>query len=151
MEKKILTVVNELIETSRDGEMGFTKSAEEVKEPQLKSLFLKNAQYCSVAARELEQQLIALGEKPEEGGSVSGALHRGWVNVKAAVTGHDTAAILAETERGEDYAKKVYGEALQVELPAALRELIERQYAGVLANHDEVRDLRDTYRARNQG
>ena len=61
MEKKILSVINELIETSRDGEKGFTKSAEEVKEPQIKSLFLKRAQNCSNAARELEEQLSALG------------------------------------------------------------------------------------------
>ena len=149
MEKKIMSVVSELIETSRDGEKGFSKSAEEVEEPQIKSLFLKRAQNCSTAARELEEQLRALGGKIEEGGSVSGALHRGWVDVKAAVTGHDTAAILAETERGEDYAKKVYGEALEEELPADLRQVIERQYQGVISNHNEVRNLRDTYRSRS--
>lgn len=149
MEKKIMSVVNELIETSKDGEKGFTRSAEEVKEPQIKSLFLKRAQVCGAAARELEDQIRALGGEVDAGGSVSGALHRGWVNIKAAVTGHDTAAILAETERGEDYAKKVYEEALEEELPADLRQLIERQYQGVLANHDEVRDLRDTYQSRN--
>lgn len=147
MEKKILSVVNELIETSRDGEKGFRKSAEEVKEPQIKSLFLKRAQNCSTAARELEEQLSLIGGKVEDGGSVAGAVHRGWVNVKASVTGHDTLAILAETERGEDYAKKVYGEALREELPSELRQLIERQYRGVIANHDEVRNLRNTYRA----
>ena len=149
MEKKIMSVVNELIETSRDGEKGFSKSAEESDEPRIKSLFLKRAQNCSTAARELEEQLRALGGRTEEGGSVSGALHRGWVNVKASVTGHDTAAILAETERGEDYAKKVYGEALEEELPAELRQLIERQYRGVIANHDEVRNLRNTYRLKS--
>ena len=149
MEHRVMSVVNELIETSRDGEKGFAKSAEEVKEPQIKSLFLKKAQYCGTAARELEEQVRALGGKVESGGSVSGALHRGWVNVKASVTGHDTAAILAETERGEDYAKKVYSEALQEELPPDLRQLIERQYQGVIANHDDVRDLRDTYKSRN--
>jgi uncharacterized protein (TIGR02284 family) len=149
MEKKILSVVNELIETSRDGEKGFTKSAEEVKDPQIKSLFLKRAQHCGTAARELEQQVRALGGEVDAGGSVSGALHRGWVNVKASVTAHDTAAILAETERGEDYAKKVYEEALEEELPSDLRHLIQRQYQGVVANHDEVRDLRDSYQARS--
>jgi len=149
MEKKIMSVVNELIETSRDGEKGFTKSAEEVKEPQIKSLFLKRARNCSTSATELEEKLRALGGKVEEGGSVSGALHRGWVNVKASVTGHDTAAILAETERGEDYAKKVYGEALKEELPSDLRQIIERQYQGVISNHNEVRNLRDSYRSAN--
>ncbi|MEP7313881.1 MAG: PA2169 family four-helix-bundle protein [Pseudomonadota bacterium] len=149
MEKKVLSVVNELIETSRDGEKGFTKSAEEVKEPQLKTLFLTRARSCGTAARELAEKLRVYGGKPEEGGSVTGALHRGWVNAKAAVTGHDTASILAETERGEDYAKKVYGEALEADLPADLREVIERQYQGVLQNHDQVRDLRDSYRSKN--
>lgn len=149
MEKKILAVVNELIETSKDGEKGFAKSAEELTDPELKIWFLKRAQYCGTAARELQEQIRALGGKVEDGGSVSGAIHRGWVDVKSAVTGHDTAAILAETERGEDYAKKVYQEALEVELPASLRQIIERQYHGVLANHDGVRDLRDSYRSRN--
>ena len=149
MEHRIMSVVNELIETSRDGEKGFTRAADEVAEPKLKSLLLKRAQYCGTAARELEDHVRALGGKVEQGGSVSGALHRGWVNVKASVTGYDTAAILAETERGEDYAKKVYSEALQEELPPDLRQLIERQYQGVIANHDDVRDLRDTYKSRN--
>lgn len=149
MEKKILAVVNELIETSKDGEKGFMKSAEEVSEPQLKSVFLKKAKLCGTAVRELEQQMVALGGEVEDGGSVSGALHRGWVNMKSAITGHDTAAILAETERGEDYAKKVYQEALEAELPLGLRQVVERQYRGVVANHDEVRDLRDSYRSMN--
>jgi uncharacterized protein (TIGR02284 family) len=149
MEARIMTVVNELIETSRDGEKGFTKSAEEVSEPQIKSLFLKKAQTCATAARELEEQMRALGGDVEKGGSVSGAVHRGWVNLKASMTGHDTAAILAETERGEDYAKKVYEEALEEDLPSDLRQVIERQYRGVIANHDDVRDLRDTYKMKN--
>jgi len=149
MEARIMSVVNELIETSRDGEKGFARSAEEVREPQIKSLFLKRAQTCGTAARELEEQMRALGGDVEKGGSVSGALHRGWVNLKAAVTSHDTEAILAETERGEDYAKKVYREALEEDLPSGLREVIARQYQGVISNHDEVRDLRDTYKTRN--
>ena len=150
MERKIVSLVNELIETSRDGEKGFAKSAEEISEPQIKSLFLQRSQYCGTAARELEEKVKALGGKVDEGGSVSGAMHRGWVNIKASVTGHDTAAILDETERGEDYAMRVYEKALEEdELPADLRQLIERQYQGVVENHDAVRDLRDTYKARN--
>lgn len=149
MDKRIMLMVNELMETSRDGEKGFNKSAEEVSDPKLKSVFLRQAQHCGEAARDLAEHIRKMGGNVEGGGSVSGAVHRGWVEVKAALTGHDTAAILAETERGEDYAKKVYEEALEQDLPADLRELVERQYRGVIANHDEVRDLRDAYRSRN--
>ena len=41
---------------------------------------------------------------------MAGALHRGWVDVKSAVTDHSDHAILAECERGEDAAKKNYRE-----------------------------------------
>ncbi len=56
-------------------------------------------------------------------------------------------AILEECEKGEDYAKARYAEAMQLSLPGDLRLIIERQYQGVVANHDRVRDLRNHYRS----
>jgi uncharacterized protein (TIGR02284 family) len=52
-------------------------------------------------------------------------------------------AVLAECERGEDAAKAAYEAALQKNLPADVRTLVERQYQGVKANHDRVRNLRN--------
>jgi uncharacterized protein (TIGR02284 family) len=52
-------------------------------------------------------------------------------------------AVLAECERGEDAAKAAYEAALQKSLPADVRTLVERQYQGVKANHDRVRNLRN--------
>jgi uncharacterized protein (TIGR02284 family) len=147
MNTKIKTLVNELLETSRDGERGFRKSAEEVNDPTLKSVLRESSQHCAEAARELADELRKLGGDVEDDGSVAGSVHRGWVGFKSSVTGHDTAAILAETERGEDYAKQVYKEALEAELPPDLRFVIERQYRGVIANHDRVRDLRNAFRS----
>jgi uncharacterized protein (TIGR02284 family) len=77
------------------------------------------------------------------------AVHRGWISLKSTASTRDSKAILEECERGEDYAKAKYGEALRQELPGAVRELVERQYQGVVANHDRVRDLRNRYRSRS--
>jgi uncharacterized protein (TIGR02284 family) len=88
-----------------------------------------------------------MGGKPETGGSMTGALHRGWVDVKSAVTDRSDHAILAECEKGEDVAKKRYHDALEEDLPADVRAIVERQYQGVLQTHDRVRDLRDQYAA----
>ena len=142
------SILNELIETSKDGEKGFSKAAEETTEPDLKIMFREGAERCRSAARELQDKVAALGGTPEKGGSMMGAVHRGWVNLKSATTGRDTAAILEEVERGEDYAKGRYADALKEELPADAYELVQRQYQGVLANHDRVRELRNQYRAR---
>ena len=89
----------------------------------------------------------ASGGDPEQSGSLVAALHRGWISVKGAVTSRDDKAILEECERGEDYAKAQYKKALEQNLPADVGAIVQRQYQGVVANHDKVRALRDSYRA----
>jgi len=143
----ITSVLNDLIETSKDGEQGFRKAAEEAKDVQLKSIFSTRAQDCASAVIALQGEVTRHGGTPETSGSVTGALHRGWLDLKAAVTSHDDHAILAEVERGEDSAKKNYRHALDEDLPADIRALVEKQYQGVLQNHDRIRDLRDQYAA----
>ena len=57
--------------------------------------------------------------------------------------------MLEECERGEDVAKERYSEALTKNLPPEIRSMVERQYQGVLRNHDEVRAMRDVARAKS--
>ncbi|WP_345816278.1 PA2169 family four-helix-bundle protein [Paraburkholderia sp. PREW-6R] len=147
MATNVVSVLNDLVETSKDGEKGFRKAAEDAHDAQLKTLFLSRAEDCARGARELQEAVEQLGGKPETGGSVAGALHRGWVDVKSAVTDRSDHDILAECEKGEDVAKKRYHDALEKELPVDVRAIVERQYQGVLQNHDRVRDLRDQYAA----
>jgi len=141
------SILNELIETSKDGEKGFMKAAEDTRDLKLKAVFMEGALRCREGAKELQEQVRALGGNPEKSGSVAGAMHRGWVSLKEAVSKRDDKAILEEVERGEDYAKAEYKKALERPLPTTLRAIVERQYHGVIANHDRVRSLRDRYRA----
>jgi uncharacterized protein (TIGR02284 family) len=145
MASNLESTLNELIETSKDGENGFRKAAQDAHDPELKSLFSTCATRCADGARELQQIVRASGGDPEKTGSVAAALHRGWINVKEAVTSRDDKAILEECERGEDYAKSQYRKALEQDLPENVRTVVQRQYQGVLANHDKVRALRDSY------
>jgi uncharacterized protein (TIGR02284 family) len=110
-------------------------------------MFGEAARRCAQGAAELKAKVRALGGNPDNSGSVSGSLHRGWVNIKSTITGMDEAAVLAECERGEDVAKKSYEDALKKDLPADVRSMVERQYQGVRENHDRVRNLRNMARA----
>jgi uncharacterized protein (TIGR02284 family) len=139
----IIATLNNLIETSRDGEQGFRTCADGVKNPQLKQMFERAASRCAQAVSELQAKVRSLGGDPENRGSVSGSLHRGWVNIKSTITGMDEAAVLAECERGEDVAKTAYEDALKKDLPADVRSMIEREYEGVKQHHDRVRQLRN--------
>jgi uncharacterized protein (TIGR02284 family) len=142
-----ISILNELIETSKDGEKGFSLAAKDTTEPELTSVFTEGARSCHDAAEELQQQVRTLGGRPEQDGSAKGAVHRGWVSLKSAVTGRDAKAILEECERGEDYAKAQYQDALNHDLPEPIRTVVQKQYHGVIANHDRVRELRNRYRA----
>lgn len=146
MANKVESILNELIETSKDGENGFRKAAQDAHDPELKSLFSTCATRCADGAKELQEVVHAGGGHPEQTGSVAAALHRGWMSVREAVTTRDDKAILEECERGEDYAKAQYKKALEQALPPNVHAIVQRQYEGVLANHDKVRALRDSYR-----
>lgn len=147
MDTDVQSVLNDLIETSKDGEKGFLKASEDAEAPELKTLFAQCAERCGQGASELQALVASAGGTANDTGSVSGALHRGWISVREALTGRDDKAILDECERGEDYAKAQYRKALEQELPAPTRALIEHQYQGVVANHDRVKALRDRFRS----
>ncbi|RMM42999.1 hypothetical protein ALQ78_04847 [Pseudomonas syringae pv. aptata] len=149
--KETISILNDLIETSKDGEEGFRTSAEHAKSAQVKSFLANRSTEVAAAVRELQAEVTALGGKPEDSSSVSGALHRAWVNLKSMVTSDDDKAVLEEVEKGEDVAKKAYREALEKarakNVSPNVIALIEKQQAGVLANHDKVKALRDAARA----
>jgi uncharacterized protein (TIGR02284 family) len=142
--KKENTLLNNLIETLKDGQQGFKQAAEGVSDPKLKSLFLDYSQQRSRFATALQGEARRHGETdPETSSSASGALHRGWINLKSALTGGDEHAILAECERGEDSAVEEYKKALDDGLSPTAQELVSRQFADIKAAHDRIKSLRD--------
>ena len=137
----IVSVLNTLLETCRDGENGFRNAAENVRNPALNARFLEFARERAGFADELSREVQRLGGTPASGGSASGALHRGWMDVKGAVTGRDDSSLIAEAERGEDVAVTTYRRALDQLLPAQTKAIVERQAVRVKAVHDEVRAM----------
>ena len=139
----VISTLNTLIATSKDGEEGFRSCAETVKNPTLKVFFEQKAERCREGAVQLQQIVREMGGDPKTGGSVSGAMHRFWVDIRGTIAGMDDHAILDECERGEDAAKRSYEKALAQDLPGDVRRVVERQYAEVKANHDKVREMRN--------
>ncbi|HVF70261.1 MAG TPA: PA2169 family four-helix-bundle protein [Chthoniobacterales bacterium] len=144
-QKEIISTINGLIETLKDGQQGFKEASEAVKDSQLKSLFSEYSLQRAKFAGELQSEAISLGESnPENSSSTAGALHRAWIDLKSAITSQDDHAILAECERGEDSAVAEYKKAMEEEqLSSPIRETISRQYTDVKSAHDRIKALRD--------
>ena len=141
----ISSTLNGLIETCKDGQKGFKEAADGVDRSDLKSLFFEFSQQRAHFAGELQNIVQTLGEEPETSGSTAGALHRGWINLKAAITGKDEQAILNECERGEDSAKNTYKAAIEKPFPSAIADVVRNQYESIQMAHDRVKMLRDSY------
>ena len=144
---KAISVLNNLIETCKDGEQGFKTAAEGLTSPDLKAKFLQYSRERGQMSSELQAEVRRLGGDPQKSGSMSGSLHRGWLDIKSAITGKDDHAVLVEAERGEDVAKNAYEDALRETLPPSARTIVEQQGAKVRRAHDDVRSIRDRQHA----
>lgn len=138
-----VSVLNNLIETCKDGEKGFKAAADGLKSSSIKAKFLEYSRERGQMASELQAEVRRLGGDPDKSGSVSGSVHRGWLDLKAALTGHDDHAVVAEAERGEDVAKGVYENALKESLPTSAQTLVQQQAVKVRRVHDDVKAIRD--------
>jgi len=135
-----------LIQILHDGRDGYRQASDQVNEAPLKGLFDTLATQRAQFAQELEPYLAVSGEEDadDQGGTLSGAVHRGWIDLKSALTRQDAHSILEEVERGEDAAKKAYRDALdEKDISDDVRSLIQRQSAEILHAHDQIRTLRD--------
>jgi uncharacterized protein (TIGR02284 family) len=143
-QKEIASTINNLIETLKDGEKGFKEAADAVNDPEMKSLFTEYSAQRHQFASELQSEIRSLGgAEPETGGSAAGAMHRGWMDLKSAISGKDESAILAECERGEDSAVKEFTGAIGKPLSSPLRDIVFRQYTEIKRAHDRIKQLRD--------
>jgi uncharacterized protein (TIGR02284 family) len=142
----IISTLNGLIETCKDGQEGFQQAAEGIERTDLKSLFFEFSQQRAHFAGELQSMVQQLGGDPKTSGSLSGSMHRGWMDLKTALTGKDEYAVLKECERGEDSAKNAYQEALEEPLPTYILETVRNECDSVIMAHDRIRALRDSFK-----
>lgn len=136
------TVVNELIEALNEREAGYRKAGDLVENSEARELFNRYAAQSARFAAELipysdERSTEEIGKGPLS------ALWRGWADIKAAFTGHDTKAIYAWAETGEDAAKKIYESAFENGIPSEIETLVRKQYFELKEAHGQIKALRD--------
>ena len=144
-----ISVINDLIEINNDRVAGFEKAISDINDENvdLKELFMAYAEQSRKNGQELAA-IVGSADEVETGNSVSGTLHRAWIDVKSLFGGSDRASILSEAERGEDAIKKAYQDALtDGNLPYDAVELVRSQAQGINSAHDKIKALRDIAKA----
>ncbi len=138
--------VKTVIQILHDGQRGFADIGEHLKDPQLKSYFMQEAQTRGSFAQELEAEYgTTNGEANDIGGTAAGTLHRVWGDLKANLGGGDH-TLMETSEQGEDAAKKAYATALgDASISGTLRSILLKQQTHIQASHDKVKAFRDQY------
>ena len=143
MDRDVISALNELIESSRDGEKGFAFAAKASSDPVMIRTFIEAEKSCRDAAAQLQDSVRLIGGRADESGSLKAAAHLGWLSLRNALSAQDDRAILEGREKAEDHTKKRYAEAMELDLPEGARAVIQRQYQIAVAIHDRIRELRE--------
>lgn len=141
------SIATDLIQTLENGKEGFDQAADKLDDsdrPDVAAKFREFAQQRAAMSDELKAIAGAYGDDVDQRSTVPGALHRGWIAVKDALTGDSAEAVIGAAETGEDHAVKQYREALDADISPEFRPLVARQLASVQAAHDYVRTLQST-------
>jgi len=136
-------VLNGLIETTLDSADGYRKAAETADNPTFKTMFETRARKRTQLVGELKTEVRTFGGEPKDDGSMLAATHRAFLGLKDKVTGSNDKSVIDEVERGEDFIKQRFEKAISdQDLTPAARSAIERCYAAVKADHDEMSALK---------
>lgn len=111
--EEISNKLNNLLVKNYDAEKGYINAMNNIENPNLKMFFKRRATERSQFAKELRTEILQYGELPEESGSLKGAAHRGWMNLKSTFTSNDEEAILEEAIRGEKTSLNEYKDVLK--------------------------------------
>jgi uncharacterized protein (TIGR02284 family) len=138
----IPALLNSLIEVCLDGEYGYLTAASDVDNTELAGIFRHYGEQRAKFTRELSAEVVRLGGEPVDHGTVTGAIHRGWINVKSALTGSGPEAMIAACETGEDSAAAAFEQAVDTNITGETREIVEKQAKQVREAHSHLLRLK---------
>ena len=137
-----IKLVNSLVETTIDSADGYGEAAKHAEGARYKTLFQQRAQERRSIASELQDEVRRLGGEPKDHGTILGAAHRTFVNLKDAVIKGDE-AVINEVESGEDFIKAKFQKALKdTDVDAPTRAVIEKAWISVKSGHDQMSDIK---------
>ncbi len=146
--KKIIGKLNHLLSIANDGKQGYENAAKDIKDVSLQQMFRQYSLERGRYAAELTDAVNSLNGSPDNSGGPLGALHRVWMDIKAAITSGDREAILNACITGEEAAVKAYTEVLENPgITGRIHEIIIQQLGAIQAALNSIRSLVPTMKS----
>lgn len=133
-----------VIQALIDGQEGFKKAGEQMKNETLKDYFLAEslmrAQFRGVLESILHQEGV---HDVKESGTAAGTIRRAWSDLKSALGAGDQ-SLLTTAQEGEDEACEAYGRAIETYLPLPVRQVLSTQAAHIEKSREFIKAAKDT-------
>ncbi len=142
-----LKILDDLIQTARDGSEGYRLSADAVEDADLSAIFSTFSSQRDAFVSELQGLATGFGGDPTDSSTVAGTLHRGWINLTHAISSNDRAAVLAECQRGDEHAVESYEDAIGTPLPESVQQILRLQLTSIREALEKITSLADLGRA----
>ncbi|WP_142784589.1 ferritin-like domain-containing protein [Changchengzhania lutea] len=138
--------LNDLLEKNYDAEKGYRKAAENAKSDSLKRFFNRKAAERNSFGHEIKSELKTYGQEPDKGGSVTGALHRTWMDTKALFSSDNDESMLEAAITGERAALDDYEDALsdnEPRFPERTASILKNQWSQIQSDLNKIKRLED--------
>ncbi len=144
--EQLINGLNALLTRNYDSEKGYQTAKDNVENISLEAFFNQKIAQRYQFGHEIKDLLSMLGGKPDKGTSITGDLHRGWMNLKGVLSMNTAEEILEEVERGEETCLEDYDTFLREnEMPVEVRQVISRQRNYIAKTLNRIEQLEDIY------
>lgn len=141
MREEVIQELNGLLEKNYDAEQGFTTAFNATNNLRLKSYFDKQIRQRVSFGKNIKDEIISLGGTVHRGGSLTGAIHRAWMDMKTAASTveNQDETILSSCQNGEQAMLDDYNDFLKKDnIPAHILSLVKEQRNAIL---ESIREL----------
>lgn len=133
--EEIRKKLNALIEKNKDAEKGFIKAAENAKAKSLVVWFTNSAIERKKFNQDLKLEISSFEQDSNINGSLTGDIHRTWMELKTLLATDNDKAMLQEVIKGEKAALKEYNNIFnEVNLPSTTKTMLTSQWTKIKNN-----------------
>lgn len=141
-----ITQLNDLIEVLVDGQKFYEEAAPDVR-PDLRQLFTRMASTKAAIVTDLQRHVSASGEKPADGGSVSGSFLKLYAEVRTSIASDTNGEYVIQLESFEDRILEAFRDAAANSDDMEVRAIAQRHLSQVTQDHDDMRALKRSAKA----
>lgn len=144
--EKAIDVLQELSQFVNDRIEGYKHAAEATKNPAHASYYKDLINESNQFSNQINRTISKYGGERQESTTAKGKIFRGWMDVKATITGKDEEGIINSNLYGEEWAQKAYNDALEQkeELSENIVQMVEKQRQASLATCERLRQMKET-------